>query len=350
MLTLVLAILLAVISLIAISLQRTYSDLPDTELKRRARAGDEFASALYKAVAYGASTEVLLWVITGLAAVGFFVVVATNLSAWLAALLSLLLVWIGFAWLPKTRPGYLSRTTARYLSSFVAWLINLLHPILSRVTYLLSRNTKRGSHTGLFQRDDLVRLLRSQKSQGDNRISADELRIAEGALTFGDKVVRDIMTPRRAVKAVATADSIGPHLMDELHASGHSRFPVYQDKADNIVGTLYAKDLINHQGGGTVRDLMKREVFYVHDEQNLRQVLGAFLKTKHHMFIVVNSFEEITGVISIEDVLEQIIGKPIIDEFDKYNDMRAVAALAAKKEHKEQVPEKAEPKEPEQAK
>ncbi len=331
MLTLILAVFLALITLLAVSLQRTYSDIPFHELKRRARAGDDFANALFKAAAFGASTEVLLWLITGLAAAGFFVVVSTNWPMWLSILLSLVLVWVGFAWLPKRKPGYIGRTTARYLSSAVAWLINLLHPVLGRVT----RGDRSVKHTGIYQKEDLVRLLHSQKAQDDNRISADELRIAEGALTFGEKTVADVMTPRRAVKAVATTGSIGPHLMDELHASGHSRFPVYQDKPDNIVGTLYAKDLINHQGGGTVRDLMKREVFYVHDEQNLRQVLSAFLRTKHLMFIVVNSFEEIIGVITIEDVLEQILGKQIVDEFDKYDDLRSVAAMMAKNEHKD---------------
>lgn len=173
----------------------------------------------------------------------------------------------------------------------------------------------------------------------DSRFSAEELRIAAGSLTFGDKIVRNVMTPRRTVKSVAATEAMGPHLMDELHASGHSRFPVYQEKPDNIVGMLYARDLMSAHGGGQVRDLMKKEVYYVHEEQTLSQVLGAFLKTKHHLFIVVNSFEEIVGIITIEDILEQILGKPIVDEFDKYNDMRAVAAQGAKAEHQNQVPE-----------
>jgi Mg2+/Co2+ transporter CorC len=73
----------------------------------------------------------------------------------------------------------------------------------------------------------------------------------------------------------------------------------------------------------------------------LYQVLHAFLKTKHHQFIVVNSFEEYTGIVTIEDVLEQVIGHKIEDEFDKYDDMRAVAQHQAQKEHDshKQVPE-----------
>ncbi len=347
---LILAVVLALVTLQAIVLKKTYTHIPNLELKRRARTGDEFAQMLYRATAYGPSTEIILWAIIGLGGAGFFVVIARSLPAWIALLTSLLLLWLGFAWIPKTGLGFVGKQTARYLSVPLTWLVRQLYPILNRIESRTAKHIRPSSHTGLYETDDLIRLMKSQKNQTDNRISPEELKIAEGALTFGNKVVRDIMTPRRVVKSVATTDPIGAHLMDELHASGHSRFPVYQDKADNIVGMLYARDLISAGGGMHVRDLMKREVFYVHDEQTLRQVLGAFLKTKHHLFIVVNSFEEIVGIITIEDVLEQILGKQIVDEFDKYDDMRAVAALAAKKEHKEQVPEKPEPKEPEPAK
>lgn len=122
--------------------------------------------------------------------------------------------------------------------------------------------------------------------------------------------------------------------MDELHATGHSRFPVYQDKADNIIGTLYARDLMKAKEGGQVHSVMKKDVHYVREDQPLGRVLEAFLKTKHHLFVVVNNFEEVVGIITIEDILEQILGKPILDEFDKYQDLRAVAALEAQQDQK----------------
>ncbi|QQS69160.1 CBS domain-containing protein [Candidatus Saccharibacteria bacterium] len=78
---------------------------------------------------------------------------------------------------------------------------------------------------------------------------------------------------------------------------------------------------------------MRRKVTYVHEDFTLYQTLQAFIKTKQHLFIVVNSFEEYVGIITIEDVLERVIGKLIVDEFDRYDDLRAVAAAAAKKDH-----------------
>lgn len=185
----------------------------------------------------------------------------------------------------------------------------------------------------MYQKDDLLELLDKQNGQLDNRITSDELDFARHALLFEEKVVRDIMTPRRVVKMVKVGDSVGPVLMNELHKSGFSRFPVYEGKQDHMVGTLFLRSLIEKKAAGKVKDLMSKKVYYVNENQALGHVLNAFLKTKHHLFIVVNEFEEISGVITIEDVIEQLIGRKIVDEFDKYDDLREVAALAAKKDH-----------------
>ena len=130
--------------------------------------------------------------------------------------------------------------------------------------------------------------------------------------------------------------------MDTLHKSGHSRFPVYDGKKDNIVGTLYMRDLVNAKEGGTIKSVMKHDVGYVHEEQNLYDALQAVIKTHHHLLVVVNSFEEYVGIITLEDILEQVVGKLIVDEFDQYNDLRAVAARAAEAEREARGEEKPE--------
>ncbi len=339
MLVVILMIALAAVTLTAISLKKCYTNIPTLELKRRARAGDKFADVLFQAATYGPSLQILLWIIIGFASTGFFVMASRTVPAWAALIISLTLIWFGFAWLPKSSSGVITKTLAKYVSPSLAWSLQHLYPILGRLADMFIRRGGISVHSGIYQKDDLLNLLKHQKNQPDNRISSEEIRITSGALTFGDKLVHQVMTPRRVVIAVAATDTIGPHLMDELHASGHSRFPVYQDKPDNFVGILYARDLLGHSGGGQIRGLMKKRVLYVHELQNLNQVLQAFLKTKHHLFLVVNSFEEVVGIISIEDILEQILGKPILDEFDKYDDLRAVAALSARQEHQNQVPE-----------
>jgi hypothetical protein len=135
------------------------------------------------------------------------------------------------------------------------------------------------------------------------------------------------------VRQVSAAEPVGPILIKELHDSGFSRFPVYDSAPGDIVGTLYLRDLIDLKHTGQIRDIMQAGLFFVHEDYPLEQVLDAFLKTQHHLFLVVNSFEEFVGIITIEDILEQILGAKIVDEFDQYDDMRAVAAHKAKDEH-----------------
>lgn len=125
------------------------------------------------------------------------------------------------------------------------------------------------------------------------------------------------MVPRRVVDVVSVKDEIVPVFLDELHKSGHSRFPVFDpDHDDTIIGVLYLRDLIGGKKSGRVRDLMVPKAYFVHEELDLNHALNAFIKTKHHLFIVIDNFEDFVGILTIEDVLEQVLGKQIIDEFD----------------------------------
>ncbi|HLB66306.1 MAG TPA: CBS domain-containing protein [Candidatus Saccharimonadales bacterium] len=341
MLTLISLVALLGFLLLAISLKKSYSSVRPTELKRLARNGDKLAKMLHRAVAYGTSLTILLWLIIGLAGSAFFVLLTRSVPAWAAFLASLLVVWFGFAWLPNSRTGLISDYSARWFTPLVAWLLRQFRPVFGRLEQFVNNHVHLQVHTGIYEKDDLLELLKNQKKQLDSRITKDELRIVAGALKFSDKTVAEVMTPRRRVKMVKATDSVGPVLMSELHKSGHSRFPVYEGKTDNIVGILYLHDLVEAKSGGKASELMSRKVYYVNEDFKLGHVLQAILKTKHHLFIAVNNFEDVVGVISIEDILEQIIGQPIMDEFDKYEDKQTVANLTTiEKEPEEKIKDK----------
>lgn len=330
MLSLLLGIGAAGLTLMAISLRKVYHHVPAKELKRSARQGDEFAALLYKAAAYGGHLELTLWLIIGVSAASFFVLLSRSLPAWLALLGSMAVLWFGFAWLPSSpKVTRLGTYIARIFTPPLSALLNFMHPIVARLAGVLRRIRPVTIHTGLYQKEDLLELIEHQKVQADNRITEEELRIASHALTFGDRTISQIMTPRRAIKTVSADETVGPVLMDELHASGYSRFPVLGNRPEDIVGTLFLRDLMRAKKGGHVSTVMDKQVYYVNEELPVEHALQAFLKTKHHLFIVVNEFEEIVGVVTIEDVLEQIIGRHIVDEFDQYDDLRAVAKKAA---------------------
>lgn len=334
MIQFIFVLLFAALTLAGVSLQKTYSRVPIKELKRRAQKNDELAKALYMVVSYGISLQVLLWLIVGLSSAAFFVALSVSLPSWLALFGCAALLWVAFAWLPNTRVTKMSEQVAQKISPGLSRILSKLYPLLNRVGVEIKKISRVTVHNGIFQKEDLVELLDRQSSQPDNRMTPYEIGIVKSSLTFSDKLIRDYMTPKRVIKTVTQTDSIGPILMTELHKSGFSRFPVTGEKDDQIVGTLYLRDLVKAKEGGSVKDNMKKDVYYVNEEKQLDHALQAFLRTKHHLFIVVNSFEEIVGIITIEDVLEQVLGKQIVDEFDQYENLRAVAALEAKKDAK----------------
>jgi CBS domain containing-hemolysin-like protein len=346
MISFLFALVFMLLALITVAMHQTYNYVPVKELKRLARGGDPLAQALYRAAAYGASLGLLLWIIVAVALVVSFALLQQITPPVLAFIVEAVVVGVGFAWIPTTDLTKLGARLVVWTTPAIAWLLERLQPLFGKITKFAHDHRQIMVHTGLYEREDLLSLLERQKAQPDSRIPHEELELLVHALTFGDKAVGDCMTPRRVVRAISADEHVGPVIIRELHESGHSRFPVYKDKEDNIVGTLYLRDLINLKKTGTVNDVMEHSVYYIHEEYPLEQALHAFLKTKHHLFVVVNRFEEFVGILTIEDIIEQILGCKIVDEFDAYDDMRAVAADHARHEHKAHKKDGEEPPEP----
>lgn len=326
-------ILLALAFLKSVLLYKVYHSVPVLELKRRARQGDKKAGRLYKVAAYEAALDLIVW-LAAVASGTALLIWSARTNWWLAAIVMVAGAWLA-VWGKFSAGGWAGSAAALFAVPHSRFL-SLVQPVLGRIAGVMPPGRMVSIHTGLYEKKDLLDFLSRQNKQIDNRIPPADLQIARNSLTFGDKIVTSIMTPRRAVKFVQANDSVGPVLIDELHKTGFSRFPVVKDSARSaspqIIGTLYLNNLIGYDGSGKVKDLMKRDVYFINEDSTLRQALSAFLKTHHHLLIVVNSFEEMAGVLSLEDVLEQILGKQIVDEFDAYENLRAVASMAARKD------------------
>lgn len=321
--------LLLALAMFFLGLHRAYTHVPIKELRRRARGGDEVATALYRAAVYGVSVRVLLLgLATGFSALLYFYM-ATILAPWLAVTVVFLLIWLLYIWLPMQRVHDTVQSVAVRLAPALSSVLHYMHPVIDRIHDLVRKHRPLHFHSGMYEIEDLTNLLERQRQQSDNRIPDSTIHTVLCALTFADKNIRDIYTPRRVVRAVRADETVGPILLAELHDSGFSRFPVYEDDPDEIVGILHLRDLLKKQRSGKIRSYMKQDVCFVHEEQSLRRGLDAILQTHQQLFVVVNSFEEYVGVVSIEDILEQVIGEHIVDEFDAYEDMRAVAQSQA---------------------
>ncbi len=344
--------ILVIVFLMSVLLDKTYRSLPTHELRRRARAGkDKNAAAIYKMAAYGHSLKILLWLI-GVGSATALLLLASRAAWWLGLAAALVLGWTALAGRrPFKKPSGWPWKIAAALAPALSWLLSYLQPLFGRIAEWLKNLEPLRPHTGLYEKEDLLELLDRQSSQADNRLTELEIKAARGVLEFNDKTVGSVMSPRRGVKFVAASDPISPRLMDELHATGFKHFPVVKEitpassKATgggepHVLGILYLNDLLkNLEKPGKISDLMKKDAHFINETHTLPQALDAFLKSHHHLLVVVNNFEEVVGVLTLDDVLEQITGQKITDEFDRYDDLRAVAGHNPTKDqaHHEQI-------------
>ena len=304
------------------------------ELKRKAQLGDKNAKIVYPIRELGHQLMVTLLIGNILANAGITAVLNLKINGFLAVILSAVVIVILGEILPM---AYLRRhglTFGAKIAPLIKYFVIIFSPVARPLGRLLD-SWLGDEGPSVYTREELYKILEEHKASEFSDIEEDEIQIVKHALSFGDKQVREVMTPRRVVVSVSADEPIGPILIDELHTSGHSRFPVYNDKkAQNFIGTLYLHDLVGRKEGGTAKDAMRAQVYYVHEEQFLDYALKVFLKTNHHMLVVVNSFEEFVGVLSFEDVIEQILGEQIMDEFDQHADLRLVAKSLAESEKK----------------
>ncbi|KAF1703549.1 MULTISPECIES: HlyC/CorC family transporter [Pseudoxanthomonas] len=177
-------------------------------------------------------------------------------------------------------------------------------------------------------REELVAILRD--AQGDGLIDADTLRMMEGAISVSELTVGDVMVSRsQMVSLPASARFLD--LMKQVVESGHSRFPVHGDDRDEILGILLAKDLLRgvvaDNGPGDIHGLLRPAVL-IPESKKLNLLLKEFRLSRNHMAIVVDEYGGVAGLVTIEDVLEQIVGK-IDDEHDDAEDDSALIAAQA---------------------
>ncbi len=169
-------------------------------------------------------------------------------------------------------------------------------------------------------REALMEDLREATERG--LLDAEALEMVEGVLAVGDLQVRDIMVPRSQMTVVAREDGIA-QLLPVVVESGHSRFPVIGEDRDQVIGILLAKDLLRHYAENASGDFDIREVIrpavVVPESKRLNVLLKEFRKNRHHMAIVVDEYGGVAGLVTIEDVIEQIVGD-IADEYDVEED------------------------------
>ena len=178
--------------------------------------------------------------------------------------------------------------------------------LLERLSALILREPE--------DREQLLSLLRSAYQR--NLLDADALSMIEGAMTVSEMAVRDIMVPRAQMDVIDIHQPV-EDFIPLVISTAHSRFPVIDQNRDDVIGVLLAKDLLRHYAGEeefNVREMLRPAVF-IPESKRLNVLLREFRASRNHMAIVVDEYGGVAGLVTIEDVLEQIVGD-IEDEYD----------------------------------
>ena len=214
--------------------------------------------------------------------------------------------------LPKVYANTARLNFARFVVPFIFRLHKILKPISKRLSKTINRINIEG-RTPSLSVDDLEQAL---ELTTDEHTTEDEQRILKGIVRFGSTTVKEVMTPRTSVIAIdikAPFHDTLTHIVDK----GYSRIPVYEEQLDQIKGLLYVKDLlpfVDASDNFRWQDLI-RTPFFVPESKKIDDLLKEFQQRRIHLAIVVDEFGGTSGVISLEDVLEEIVGE-ISDEFD----------------------------------
>ena len=235
-----------------------------------------------------------------------------------------LIILIGTEIIPKTLGTTYWRRFAVPVAYYVRAINWLLMPIIW-ITEKISRLLTRGHQESSFNRHEFLALANQGESSG--QMSELETRIIKNSLALGMINVEDIVTPRSVVTAFDQHMTVGD--IFALHPKlPFSRFPIFDEDLDNATGFVLKSDLLIAKANQEIHTPIKqfkRDISFVFAKMKLFDLLDLMLKERVHIALAVGEFGEVKGLVSLEDILETLLGLEIVDEFDRVDDMQALA-------------------------
>lgn len=215
--------------------------------------------------------------------------------------------------LPKIYASRNALSFSRKMAKFINVINTILTPFsmpLIWLTKFIEKNL--GNMNTHFNVETLSQAL---ELTSEGATTKDEQKILEGIVNFGNTETVQIMTPRIDIFAISVEEPF-EEVLNKILEKGYSRNPVYKDNIDNIIGVLYAKDLLAHLNKTSFKwQTLVRKVFFVPENKKLDDLLDDFRGRKNHLAIVADEYGGTCGLVTLEDVIEEIVGD-INDEFD----------------------------------
>lgn len=222
---------------------------------------------------------------------------------------------------PKSLALRFNERFALALGAPVSLLTTLLRPLVGLLTalsrFVVRVATKGQKAPGPFVTEDELKLLVTVGEQ-EGVVEREERQMIQGILEMTDKPVHEVMVPRVDVSAIDVSDSTLDDVIKMVMDRGYSRIPIYEENIDNIVGVVYAKDLLRYGVHGndtrTITEIA-REPYFTPESKHVGELLSEMRERKVHMAVVVDEHGGTAGLVTLEDLIEEIVG-PIRDEYD----------------------------------
>lgn len=260
-----------------------------------------------------------------------------------------LLFFLLFMFLGRVIPRILGMRYANNVVGFTASAVQavtvVLKPAAAFVQFLYGRYIPEDDRDDEASREEIDEILESAHEEGS--LDSDEYRILKSIMRYSDVQVSDVMTPRIVVFACPAGLTIA-EAVKKPELTQYSRFPVYDDESlDSVSGYVMTRDLLRAMVEGKsdkqLRDIA-REVYFIPENVQLDRALENFLERRQHLFVVVDEYGGVEGLITMEDVVETILGVEIVDEADNVIDLRQLAKQRRDKRvaavHTQQSPDK----------
>ncbi len=246
----------------------------------------------------------------------------TALEPWVVGLINVVGVTTIIVLFGEVIPKVYATANNIKLAKRFAFLFVVLDKVFSPVIWVLTTAGKwfesdQNQQGGNISVDELGHAL--ELTSDDNR-SEEEHRILEGIVTFGDNEVVQIMTPRVDIVCLFLGESFKT-VIQRVESSGYSRFVVANEKLDSVTGVLYAKDLLPHIDKEEFNwESLQRKAFFVPESKQVDDLLTEFQRDKMHMAIVADEYGGTSGIVTLQDILQEIVGE-VKDEFDDQSEI-----------------------------
>ena len=260
----------------------------------------------------------------------------SNLVLLVSIILTFLILFVAEI-IPKTIGAIYWKELAPIAAKIINFFIIVTYPIVI-MTLFVTRKINKNSEGDTVSREELIHT--ALLSEEDGIINDMESDIIENTLSLKEIKIKDILTPRSVVFAVEK-NTLLKDLLDDKRTYKFSRVPVYDGTIDNIVGMVLTKKIFKHaiiNSDVSMEEIMIK-VERIHENIPVLKALSSFTKTKGHMLIVVDGYDQTEGIVTLEDCVETLLGLEIMDELDTTEDMRKLATSKMKAKRKERESE-----------